>query len=323
MSVAGGMASVGAGGVAGAVPSAGQSPVGASPATGGAPSEAEAGSPSDGGGTGETEPTPAIPSPGCALAQAEVPKLGELPNSKVLVNWAVPSGYDGVTPVPLIFVLHATNQYSDSRQLDPEPSITQSYLVAGPQAPSPSGTFETGDNTLDATGSVEVILREVLATACVDEARMFAVGNGSGGRQLVRWMGTRDRAGRTPRFRAAAIIGAYYGKVSWQPLPLLFMHALHSSYGARVAQDADGMKAFASLAAASACGTALTPVTTPNVVACKTAGGMFINPGCGDVADCAEPLRFCHHDTVDDNSYDAWPCFGPAAIAQFFDLYRY
>ena len=302
------------------LPASGEPP--SSVAAGGAPEEAEGGNGPASGGSGETERAPAVPSPGCALGQKDVPRLSELPTAKLLVNWSTPQGYDGTTPAPLIFFLHATNQYTDSRKLDADPDIAQHYLVAGPQAAPPAGTFETGNDTLDAAGSVEVILREILATVCVDESRMFAVGNGSGGRELVRWLALRDRAGRTLRLRAVAVIGAYSGQVTWQPLPLLFVHPLVSSNSERVAQDPDGMKAFAALAAANSCGDASQPVPGPVVMACKTREGTSVNPGCSDIQGCAAPVRFCHHDTVDDRSYDTWPCFGAAAISEFFDQYR-
>ncbi|MEO6601010.1 MAG: hypothetical protein ABIQ16_14110 [Polyangiaceae bacterium] len=296
-------ASAAGGGVAG---------VGGLPDDGGSPPITVAG----GGTSGGAGP---IPSPGCALANADVPKVEDFTEAKLTAQLVAPASYDGVTPLPLLFMLHATNQETDYLKLTGDPAITQRYLVAAPRAPnSSSGSFESLPPilTTQPIDTLATVLAQLLATHCIDERRVFGVGNGSGGRALMSWIVTHDKATPLPPFRAVAIVGTYYGRLTWQPTPLLFLHPLLSNNSRAVASDADGMKAFGIFAAANSCGAA---TTEASMMGCQ-AGGMAVEPGCWDIGGCAAPLRFCHHDGPD-QAGDAWPCFGTAAIAQFFEPY--
>jgi hypothetical protein len=314
------------GGAAGDV--GGASGVGASTTTGGSaqssagmPSGAEAGmgaAPSASGGvaTGGEGGTGGAsgprPSPGCGSATPAPTYL----EAELSTRVTAPATYDGVTPLPLLLVLHATNGGWEYGSLRVDPVIADNYVLAAPTPKQPaSGNFESVQN---APATLTKVLDEVLATLCVDENRLFAVGNGSGGRVLTSWVAARDKAAIMPRFRALAVVGTYYGKITWQPTPLLFVHGLKSGNSAGVANDSDGMKAFKILSTANACGEATTtPVTA---AACPGQGGVSVDPGCVDLSQCAAPLRFCHFDGPAES--DTWPCFANAAISKFFEPLR-
>jgi len=270
----------------------------------------------EGGSPAESE---TVPSPGCALANATVTSTAEFVDTGLLAYLTAPPGYDGVTPVPMILMLHATNQQVDYRNLTSDPAITEHYFLAAPRALARFGdNFESV--SMPAGSQPDVLtnfLNEVLAKYCVDERRLFAVGNGSGARAVMRWAAKRDKVSATPRFQAVALVGTYDAPLTRQPIPLLFLHPLFSSNSRGLASDADGMKAFEILARINACG----ETTTPRTMAGCEARGMTVNPGCSDVQGCAAPLRFCHHDSPDEQG-DPWPCFGSAAIAEFFEDYR-
>jgi poly(3-hydroxybutyrate) depolymerase len=179
-----------------------------------------------------------------------------------------------------------------------------------PQAPTghPS-TFE-GRNPAE----LSTLLNGLLSELCIDQRQMFAVGNGSGGRFLIKWvdyMARRDG----PRFRAAAVVGTYYGNNLQGPLPTLFIHGTNSENSAGVAQDADGTKALAIFRTRNACGESTTPATVAGCTGPRAA----VNPGCVDFDDCAAPLRWCQtDDPITSSGGELWPCFSGAAILEFF-----
>ncbi len=226
----------------------------------------------------------------------------------------VPTGYDGVNPGALLLVLHATNQSGDERYLSADPTISQHYLVAAPEVLDGVGSFESLPGK-----ELDEVMVVVSSKLCYDSKRVFAVGNGSGGRALLRWIAGRERAGATLEFRALATIGAQESRVSISPTPLLFLHPLLSNISRSVVNDEDGTKHFQALVASNACGATTTPVSATSC----SAAGVLIQPGCVDVDGCAAPLRFCHHDSPNGvGSGDPWPCFGTAAIAAFFEPFR-
>lgn len=223
-----------------------------------------------------------------------------------------PSTYDGVTPMPLLVAFHATSEGAGNvwfELSDGQPQASR-YVIVTPQAPSSTpSTFEYHD-----PADLSAILDGLLTELCVDQRRMFAVGNGSGGRFLIDWidhMARRDG----PRFRAAAVVGTYYGRYLQGPLATLFIHGTNSRNSAAVSLDADGTKALAIFRTRNMCGEASTPVT---VAVCARTGAPP-NPGCVDFDDCAAPLRWCQtDDPVQSSAGDQWPCFAGAAIHEFF-----
>lgn len=300
----------------GAAPGAGGAPVGGEagdatqPPEGGAPAGGGAGSSGASAGTagagGSRTPSP---SAGCALATATLPNLANLSGFQLRLR-ASTDAYDGVTPMPLLLVFHATSQLSAHAELTNDQAVVERYVVAAPEAPDLWSFDQVSVN--DATA----LLDELRAKLCLDESRLFVVGNGSGGRFMLGWLGARDRAGASPRVRAAAMVGTYIrqSQALGLPLPLLFLHAISSANSDAVAGDPDGTRALGAFRTFNQCGETSTPMS---LAGCETMG-MTVDPGCVDFQGCAEALRFCHHDSPD-GSGDLWPCFGSRAIVEFFE----
>lgn len=288
--------------------SAGASPGAASGGSGGA-------SFGTGGESGMSAGPSPTPSPGCALASTTVPASVQDaadggPANAAAIRPHLPPGYDGVTPVPLLLTFHATGGSFEAGQLLKDVPNAGHYLIAE----AVSGIVNTFESVSRA--SVSVLFNKLLETACLDMNRLFAVGNGSGGRFMMSWLAVQPGTPQLPAFRAAAVVGTYYREPTPGPLPLLFIHPLLSSNSRGVAQDEDGMKAFALLMKANQCSSdsskpfAAAGCTTPAV-----------DPGCVDLDSCAAPLRFCHHDSPNSDG-DPWPCFATSAVYQFFEGYR-
>jgi hypothetical protein len=258
----------------------------------------------EGGAAGHTAGDAPIPSAGCGRHGPEGPMRDGT------VRYILPTSYDGVTPLPLLFVLHATNLFTDVNKLASDERAAH-YVLAGPQALE-RGTFEDGRN-------IEPYLTQVLSEVCVDQNEVFGAGNGSGGRVLMTWIGKRDKLGlAAPRFRAAAIVGTFYGNYGPvdPPLPLIFIHSTQSNNSRSLANDEDGTKAAAKLRALNACGESTSPV---DAVGC-TVASMPVSPGCVDYQGCSAPLRFCHHDDLSGQSGgDPWTCMATPAILDFFE----
>jgi hypothetical protein len=263
---------------------------------------------SGGGAPGEVHDADVVPSPGCARGEPSGPE----PDGTV--RYVLPPTYDGKTPLPLVFLLHATNILSDVLQLKTDARSAE-YVLAGPQAVGAMslGTFESG------MPDIEALLTKVLSQVCADQNHVFAAGNGSGGRVVMSWVTKHQKqAAATARLRAAAMVGTYYGPNTPPQLPVLFIHATQSNNSRAVAQDEDGTKAAKKLATLNGCGE-----TTTAVEAATCGSQMPIDPGCVDYQGCTQPFRFCHHNDLSGQSAgDPWTCIASSAIFDFFELYR-
>ena len=292
---------VGTAGIEGTGATAGTGVGGAGPGGGGGQGAGGA----DGGAT-------PLPSAGCATANAH-------PSERVIdstvgleIRRKFPSAYDGVTPMPLIFALHATN-YSASGMiayLVKDQPMADRYVVVAPQenlSLSPAN-FESR-----MAADFSTMLKNVLNELCIDQRRVFGVGNGSGGRAIFKWRSTSSAQVGIPALRGIAMVGTYI--VGFQvPLPIIFIHPLTSTNSASVG-DADGIKAVNAFRIRNGCGESSVPVSAASCAA----GG---NPGCVDFEGCTQPLRFCHHDDLSGQSGgDPWTCMATPAIYQFFSLF--
>jgi len=224
-----------------------------------------------------------------------------------------PSTYDGVTPMPLIFALHATN-YSATGMITylvKDQPMADSYVVVAPQENLNliPANFETRK-----AADFSTMLTNALNELCIDQRRVFGVGNGSGGRAIVIWNSTSSAQVGIPALRAIGMVGTYIVGPKGAPIPIVFIHPLTSTNSASVG-DADGSKAIKAFRTRNACGESSVPVTATSC----TAGGMPVDPGCVDFDGCAQPLRFCHHDDLTGQSGgDPWSCVATPAIYQFF-----
>jgi hypothetical protein len=256
-----------------------------------------------------------MPSPGCARANPTPPTTAATAGLEVWRRF--PAGYDGVTPMPLILAFHATGYTGQNmlRTLTNGQPAAERYVVAAPLATLGSAAnFE-----LYQPFDLAPMLQETLAELCVDQSRVFAVGNGSGGRSLIRFVDYAIvSATLWVRFRAAGIVGTYFSGGRERSIATIFIHPFDSPNSASIAQDRDGTKAIALFRTRNDCGESSTPV---DVAGCMS-GSKQVNPGCVDFDECAAPLRWCQHDDpFSSTSGDPWPCFASAAIFEFFDRY--
>jgi hypothetical protein len=310
---AGGGTSAGGAGGAGGI--AGVEGTGATAGTGaGSAGRGGEGGQAAGGADGGAAP---LPSAGCATANAH-PSERAIDSTFGLEIWRkFPSAYDGVTPMPLIFALHATNYPASgmTTYLVKDQPMADRYVVVAPQE-SPN-LFPSNFESRKAA-DFSAMLTNVLNELCIDQRRVFGVGNGSGGRAVIKWSSTSSAQVGIPALRGIAMVGTYIVGFQAAPLPLIFIHPLTSSNSAGVAGDADGAKAIKAFRTRNACGESSVSVSAASC----SAGGMPVDPGCVDFDGCAQPLRFCHHDDLTGQSGgDPWSCVATPAIYQFFSRF--
>jgi hypothetical protein len=221
--------------------------------------------------------------------------------------------------MPLILALHATNFSATNMwaSLAKDQPMADRYVIVAPQERqdlTPSN-FESRPST-----DFSVLLANLLAELCIDQSRIFGVGNGSGGRAIFRWVNYLAKAATPPtRLQAAAMVGTFITSGAGSlAVATIFIHPLNSPNSAGAAGDADGAKALQHFRWRNGCAESSAPVTAAGCVA----GGMAVNPGCVDFDGCAQPLRFCHHDDLTNwTAGDPWPCMASSAIFQFFEPY--
>jgi polyhydroxybutyrate depolymerase len=142
-------------------------------------------------GAGESPPRP---SAGCGTAgtQADVPETGALTLDGVERTWRihVPSAYDGVTPVPLVVLLHGLGE---------DAGIIRNFTTSGlPDeagfavvAPLGSGVitrwmWDLDDSEYELSlenpdmAFIDALLDELGGSLCLDEARTYAAGYSNG-----------------------------------------------------------------------------------------------------------------------------------------------
>jgi hypothetical protein len=294
----------------------GTAPAGAGAAsTGGNGGTTTLGGSSAGGestGAGGVLTNGAMPSPACALAKdPPAANLG-------FARYKLPANYDGVTPLPVIIELQATNvriQLATPYDKRAKP-LGDRYIIVAPEPNNSIGSFESMQQ-MDFMALVAKSLDEV----CFDWSRVFAAGNGSGGRVLMTWLvNSAVKAAAqgivVPPVRAAAVVGAYSGGYS-VATPVIFIHST-SLPDSRAFDDLDGLKALQRFVTGNKCSDSTAPVA---VAGCST-GDIAMDPHCVDFEGCTAALRWCQpDDAASMASADPWPCFSNAAIDQFFTPY--
>jgi hypothetical protein len=304
----GGGSDVGVGGAGGS------DPIGGTGGAGGASGSGPGGSEGTAGVEG-TDAAP-LPSAGCAAANAQPPEHVVDSSVSLEIRRKFPAAYDGVTPMPLIFALHATN-YSASGMiayLVKDQPMAERYVVVAPQ--ENLNLFPANFESRKAA-DFSTMLTNALNELCIDQRRVFGVGNGSGGRAIIQWNSASSAQVGIPALRAIAMVGTYIVGFQAAPLPIIFIHPLTSANSGGVG-DSDGMKALKAFRTRNACGESSVPVAATSC----TAGGMAVDPGCVDFDGCTQPLRFCHHDDLTGQSGgDPWSCVASPALYQFFSRF--
>lgn len=291
----------------GGASSAGGAGAGAGGTMGGAGS-ANGGMGSGGGGNHTVKA-----SAGCMKGSTQV----TIPNSLV----AVPPGYDGKTPVPVVIAFHAAGNNNTSMQNNFKDSdLSKKYLMIYPNSTSASGGGGDGWNLNADKNRYLEVQAAVLSQACVDENRVYATGHSSGAQFVVALLCSGDAD-----FDAVAPVASSVYCQKWKkgPIPALAIHGVQdeerTKYGLN---DGDGKKDLQPYLASNMCMMTSTPFT-PDVSACKITNGVDgkpFNPGCVEFSGCSAKTRWCNHnDPQYGTTNHGIPCFGKRAIYDFFE----
>lgn len=289
-----------------------QPPPPAAPQTPAAPAASGEPAPTEPAPVEPAQPAPgATASAGCALGNA-APALN-VPNTIV----TLPNGYDGSTPVPLLFAFHGADrsnlqmQMQDSRTVGS--GLESSYVMAFVKSAGTAWDLNTDYPRFEA------VLDQMLAQFCVDEAHLFAMGHSSGAQFIAQMLG--NRAER--RFAGVVPVSSNDIGATWEPVPTMLIHGLNDR--ARP-NDLDGARDITQYTRSNQCGATFQAVNVPS---CTTiaAGAAQVDPGCRQYDGCSVPTLFCNHNDpnyVDDlgPTNHGWPCFANTQILSFFESLR-
>jgi len=215
-----------------------------------------------------------------------------------------PEGYDGATPLPLVFAFHANanpnTQFLDATAGTP---LASDFVMAFPKSVGMGWAREVDAPRFDG------MYAELLASYCIDENRVFAMGHSSGAQFIEQLL----CQGET-RFRAVAPSAGASSCASWSAIPTLFIHGQNDQERLN-SGDADGAKDLAGYVTSNAC----QPSTLSYEVAGCMRDGMLVNPGCVSYEGCSAPMVQCSHDDPNyGGTNHGWPCFATQAIFDFF-----
>lgn len=291
----GGMASGGSqSGNSGGAGSGGAATGGSSAAGGGT---ASGGDSSEGDGSGGGAGKAVDPSAGCAAKSATF----TVPNGKV----GFPKGYDGSTPVPVLFAFHGAGGNEDSlRSQWGNTAIGDKYLMIYLKSAGSGWTIQADRSRVDESYAA------VMANGCVDQNRVFGVGHSSGAQMLVQLL-CDDFHG----FDAVIPVASSVYCKSWDPIPVLSFHGLDDqercAYGL---DDCDGRKDIVPYRTSNGC----TETKLPADLDVGTSCSANIDPGCVEFEGCSEPTFFCNHnDPQYGTSNHGVPCFATPAMMDF------
>ncbi len=249
------------------------------------------------------DPTPITPSAGCDRGDPEPPSgmaslmIRGLPASYLVT---LPDGYDGDTPLPLIFGFHGRARtllefaQIDATNLDQE--LGSRAILVYPQAQGGEGWTQP-EELPPSIEFFEALYQMMTANYCVDTSHLFAVGHSSGGffshilacRYGDRLRGIGVVAGTLPENDCTGYVAA------------LMIHGVRDS----VVETSRGEAARDFLLTRNGC----TPDTEPGPDShCLTYQG----------CERGLPVAWCEHDepTYDDTNH-GWPSFASHTIAKF------
>lgn len=305
---------------------------GGHPSTGGSASGGAAGEGTHPGGAGGTTPgsggsgsgeagagggsTTATPSEGCNKGAGR-PAGGSVSvaNSHY---FAFPEGYDGTTPLPVLFGFHGCSSGNRGTSIDNtqwmnltrDSSFASAYVRAIPVSESGGGCWSYDTDI----PRVKRVYDELIANHCVDTSRIFATGHSSGAQFIVQVVTTRHTEDADHlNFKALAPVAASdYGPIAG-PVPVLYIQ------GQRDAErnNGDGRETVARFRAANTCDESSTPYTS--IMGCQS-GGTMVDPGCRAYEGCAAPTIWCsHNDPNYGGTMHGVPCFALRAMYDFFE----
>jgi polyhydroxybutyrate depolymerase len=246
-------------------------------------------------------PTPPSPSAGCSrpvsAAGALVAHAGKLETPYLLT---LPDGYDGKTPVPLVFAFHGrTRSHQSMHDTDAShlaEELGHQYAIAYVKSVGPG--YDLPGEEHDNLQIFDALYPQLLGDYCVDTEQVFALGHSSGA--LFSELLACERA---PLLRGiAAVAGTIIQPECPGRSAALMIHGEHDA----VVAVTRGRAARDRFLAANGCSAQSTPTGTP---------------GCQRYAGCEPslPVEWCEHaEPTYQPTTHGWPSFASAEIARFF-----
>ncbi len=248
-------------------------------------------------GSGGSLATMVDPSPGCSKGSA----MFTVPNGQV----GYPDGYDGSTPVPVMFAFHgAGGDESSLRNQWGNTPIGDKYLMIYLKSSGSQWGLQADK------GRVNDAMDAVLTEGCVDQNRVFAVGHSSGAQMIVQLLcdGFSD-------FDAVIPVASSVYCQKWDPVPVLNFHGLDDQERCKYGlDDCDGRKDIVPYRTSNGCMESKQPADLDVGNSCSG----DIDPGCVEFEGCSEPTFFCNHnDPQYGTSNHGVPCFATPAMMDF------
>lgn len=224
-----------------------------------------------------------------------------------------PNGYDGSTPVPVLFAFHGAGGNSSSLQ-GPFASDAKARGYLGVYLKSSGNQWSIQADTAVLNAAYDAVAQNY----CVDENRVFAVGHSSGAQMITQLLCAGDR-----RFRAVAPVASSKYCNRWDATAAIVIHGVDDierggqgamRYGLN---DGDGRIDFGVYHSSNQCTEASTPFEPGGNC------GANIQPGCVEYDSCAARTVFCNHnDPQYGTSNHGVPCFASKVMFDFFDEFE-
>ncbi len=292
----------GGAGLGGASSDAGRAGGGAS-GMAGASGESSGGAGAAGGGSGGGTSSGVSASMGCGKSSG-IPMNVSVPNAIV----TFPTGYDGSTPVPMLFGFHGAGRTHQefyevdarTKGSDLEKHFVMVYLKA-----AGSGWASSDKSRLDAAYD------QLTQNHCIDTNRVFATGHSSGAHFIEVLL-----CGGDTRLKGVALVSGSKQCASWGPVPGMLIHGTNDQERVSLG-DANGQQELGPFVLSNVCGSTTTPYAA--AMSCKSIYNQAtVNNGCVSYAGCSAPFVFCSHD---DQNYSGtnhgWPCFANQTMYAF------
>jgi len=244
-----------------------------------------------------------------------------VPTNPNIANTIVtfPDGYDGSTPVPLLFAFHGAGRTNLQMRMDDSRTVgstlEKTYAVAYMKSAGNAWDLNTDYPRFEAA------LAQMLGQFCIDTAHLFAMGHSSGAQFIASMLA--NRAER--RFAGVVPVSSNRIGPTWAPVPAMLIHGLMDS---ERPNDSSGAIDITQYAESNQCSGGTTPVDVPSCT--SLAQGATVNAGCVQYNGCAAPTIFCNHN--DPNYIDGarnnlatnhgWPCFANSEIFRFLESVR-
>jgi poly(3-hydroxybutyrate) depolymerase len=261
-----------------------------------------AGTGGSGAGTGGGSGKAVVPSTGCGKSTG-VPTNVNVPNAIV----TFPDGYNGSTPVPMMFGFHGANRTNQdfyqvdarTRGSDLEKHFAMVYLKAA------------GDGWVSSDKSrFDTAYDQMTQSYCIDTNRVFATGHSSGAHFIEVLL-----CGGERRLGGVTLVSGSKQCASWAAVPAMLIHGTNDAERVSLG-DADGRQELGPFLASNGCGMS-TPYTA--AMSCNSIYDQApVNNGCVTYNGCSAPFVFCNHN---DQNYSGtnhgWPCFANQTMYAF------